>query len=392
MIDSRKLTNMITLLGAESTDVRKQVREELGRYVPEIRQILRADGQEFSPEVLYELHDLVRLDLHEKLRRGWLNWTGYPNEVKRLEAAFAYLARIDPVYANNDLGMRLQELADAFTEASLPVDIRGLNRYLFQQGRLRGATENYHHPRHSNLCYVLEKGEGLPISLVAIFMLCGARLGLRIHGVNMPGHFLARAVVDGEELLFDPFNQGRILTRREVYLLSLAPRIDVAELLKQPPTAQDIIMRVLVNLINAYYRSGAIDEYHLCGTLLADLRSGGPDGAIRRLEPQRARPVFGRGQLVRHKRYGYRGVVVDFDMRCEASDDWYFANRTQPKKDQPWYHVLVGGSDVSTYAAESNLGPDVSGREIQHPLIPMYFEKFSNGRYIRNDVPWHLYE
>ncbi len=94
------------------------------------------------------------------------------------------------------------------------------------------------------------------------------------------------------------------------------------------------------------------------------------------------------GQLVRHKRYGYRGVVVDFDMSCRADDDWYFRNRTQPDRDQPWYHVLVDGSTQITYAAESSLEPDTSCDPVQHPLIRRFFEPYDEGGYERNDEPW----
>ena len=50
---------------------------------------------------------------------------------------------------------------------------------------------------------------------------------------------------------------------------------------------------------------------------------------------------FDVGTLVRHRRYGYRGVIVAFDATCQASDQWYYSNQTQPSHDQPWYHVLV---------------------------------------------------
>ena len=66
-------------------------------------------------------------------------------------------------------------------------------------------------------------------------------------------------------------------------------------------------------------------------------------------------PKFHIGQVVEHKRYGYRGVIVDFDMACQAEDSWYEANQTQPGKDQPWYHVLVHRSNGNTYAAEESL-------------------------------------
>lgn len=99
-------------------------------------------------------------------------------------------------------------------------------------------------------------------------------------------------------------------------------------------------------------------------------------------------PLFLRGQLVMHARYGYRAVVVDFDVRCLADEEWYQGNRTQPAREQPWYHLLVNASDAATYAAESNLLPDDSGEVILHPLVAEYFEAFSAGRYIRNDRSW----
>jgi len=100
------------------------------------------------------------------------------------------------------------------------------------------------------------------------------------------------------------------------------------------------------------------------------------------------RPVFAPGQLVRHRRYGYRGVVVEGDAKCEADDEWYLKNLTQPDREQPWYHVLVDGTSTCTYAASENLVVDDSSLPIEHPLLPYFFKGFHDGRYIRNDQPW----
>ena len=100
------------------------------------------------------------------------------------------------------------------------------------------------------------------------------------------------------------------------------------------------------------------------------------------------RPVFEPGQLVRHRRYDYRGVVVARDESCQADDEWYFKNRTQPDRDQPWYHVLVDGAVACTYAASENLVADSSELPIEHPLLPHFFSGFKNGIYVRNDEPW----
>lgn len=98
--------------------------------------------------------------------------------------------------------------------------------------------------------------------------------------------------------------------------------------------------------------------------------------------------LFQPGDLVRHRRYGYRGVVAALDLRCIAPEDWYHSNQTQPKKAQPWYHVLVHGEGHSTYAAESNLAPDEEIAPIVHPLIQHLFKDFRDGRYERNETPW----
>ena len=100
------------------------------------------------------------------------------------------------------------------------------------------------------------------------------------------------------------------------------------------------------------------------------------------------RPKFAPGELVKHRKYGYRGVVVDFDPHCKASEEWYQANQTQPPKDQPWYHVLVDQANHVTYTAQENLLTDKSAEPIHHPMTSLFFSGFENGHYLRNEVPW----
>ncbi len=98
-------------------------------------------------------------------------------------------------------------------------------------------------------------------------------------------------------------------------------------------------------------------------------------------------PKFAPGDVVRHVRYHYRGVVVAHDSRCMAGENWYQSNNTQPDKEQPWYHVLVHESGSITYPAESSLELDSSGDEIIHPLLEQFFNGFEEGRYKRNKLP-----
>jgi len=92
---------------------------------------------------------------------------------------------------------------------------------------------------------------------------------------------------------------------------------------------------------------------------------------------------FNLGTVVKHRLYHYRAVVVACDPRCMAGEKWYLANKTQPDRNQPWYHVLVHNSGgLSTYVAQSNLIEDTSGEPIEHPRIPCYFQAFESGAYV----------
>ncbi|MCH6548532.1 MAG: heat shock protein HspQ [Proteobacteria bacterium] len=92
---------------------------------------------------------------------------------------------------------------------------------------------------------------------------------------------------------------------------------------------------------------------------------------------------FSIGELVQHKLFDYRGVIIDVDPRLMLSDEWYdTVARSRPPKDQPWYRVLVHDSMNETYVAERNLEADTSGAPIRHPLIETCFRSFSDGHYL----------
>ena len=47
---------------------------------------------------------------------------------------------------------------------------------------------------------------------------------------------------------------------------------------------------------------------------------------------------FSVGQLIQHRLFEYRGVVVDVDPHFLGSEDWYRQMaHSRPPKDRPWY-------------------------------------------------------
>lgn len=96
---------------------------------------------------------------------------------------------------------------------------------------------------------------------------------------------------------------------------------------------------------------------------------------------------FAVGQLVHHKKFDYRGVVIDVDPKFQGTEDWYEQMaKSRPPKDKPWYHVLVHEAGINTYVAERHLEPDPSDAPISHPALEHYFSEFRGGSYIPRAV------
>jgi heat shock protein HspQ len=96
-------------------------------------------------------------------------------------------------------------------------------------------------------------------------------------------------------------------------------------------------------------------------------------------------PRFESGQIVAHRRSGFRGVIVSVDERYQGTDEWYEqAARSRPPKDRPWYHVLVHDTMHEAYVAERNLEPVDQPEPVEHPLVWVFFDEMVDGHYVRN--------
>ena len=96
-----------------------------------------------------------------------------------------------------------------------------------------------------------------------------------------------------------------------------------------------------------------------------------------------SRARFRIGQLIHHRLFDYRGVIVDVDHEFQGTEEWYKTMaQTRPPRDRPWYHVLVHDAEHMTYVTERNLEPDLTGRPIQHPLLGNFFEELRAGLYV----------
>jgi regulator of sirC expression with transglutaminase-like and TPR domain len=89
--------------------------------------------------------------------------------------------------------------------------IESINYQLFEIEGFRGNQEDYYDPRNSFLNDVLDRKTGIPITLSVLYMEVGRRIGLKVEGVGMPGHFIVKCKHNGAEIFIDAFERGEIL-------------------------------------------------------------------------------------------------------------------------------------------------------------------------------------
>jgi regulator of sirC expression with transglutaminase-like and TPR domain len=108
----------------------------------------------------------------------------------------------------------------------------------------------------------------------------GERAGLAVVGVGLPGHFVAKAVGGGGEVLFDPFHGGRLLTPEQcgamVERVVGAPFSATPEALAAVPLGL-MVARMLNNLKGTYLRAG---EFGRAARVIGRLRQLAPGDAV----------------------------------------------------------------------------------------------------------------
>jgi regulator of sirC expression with transglutaminase-like and TPR domain len=168
-------------------------------------------------------------------------------------------------YPSLDVEATLAELAALAHElrarlrGSLGARVAALTRYLFHDLGFHGNERDYYDPRNSYLNDVLDRRTGLPITLSVVAIAIGTRAGLPVAGVGLPGHFIARAGGPGEEIYFDPFHAGRLLSKQDCEALVEkvlgAPFQATPEALAPAPVGA-IVQRMLNNLKGVYLKQG----------------------------------------------------------------------------------------------------------------------------------------
>ncbi len=182
-----------------------------------------------------------------------------PAAVPPLDEAALLIAAV-ATGSDVDAGLaRLDELAaDA---RGVGPDAAKLARHLFVDRGFAGNTLDYADPRNSFLPDVIDRRLGIPISLSVLMIEVARRIGIALHGVGMPGHFLV-GVDATPDVFFDPFHAGAALDAdgaRALFARMQGPDTAFRAGYLAPTPARQVLLRMLANLQQTYVARRAAD-------------------------------------------------------------------------------------------------------------------------------------
>ena len=271
------LPHLLKLLDDDSTVVREAVRRELAAMRADLPARIATLDHPLTEEQERILGELLAPVCREELEESWLSWKLLHTPEAQLEHALAQIAAFLGGWQArpSELSHKLEMLAAQAHEDECEGDPRRLAEFLFgghgRRPRFRGNSTSYYSADNSNLLWVIEHGLGNPISLCCIYMLVGARLGIKVEGCNFPGHFLARVTAGDGSWLVDCFNRGRFLRAEDVARHHPAANPSLSEVIEAEASPDVIIGRTLRNLDEAFARTNDLASRQVVRRLMLQM-------------------------------------------------------------------------------------------------------------------------
>ena len=155
-------------------------------------------------------------------RRRFCELAGLPDPMLDLVEASLVIAQedhpglaIDPYIAQVDAwGAAVRERLEGTRDVERIVE--SINRLLFDEEGFHGEDGDYYDPKTALVSEMLDKHAGLPITLSILYIEMCRRVGMEATGVSLPGRFLVKFSGAFGDVVVDPFDDGRVLSKIEL--------------------------------------------------------------------------------------------------------------------------------------------------------------------------------
>jgi regulator of sirC expression with transglutaminase-like and TPR domain len=257
-LSERECRALVSLLADEDPKVVHAVWEHLLELGPPALTYLREASEDPNPRTRIRARHIMARIILEDLESQFQTLAARDDESFSLEDGLFAVCRIEyPETERESFRQQLDTIAsgvrDRLASAHSPREIiETVNHYLFRELRFSGNNADYYNPDNTFMNRVLERRTGIPLSLSALYLLVTDRLGLPFKGVGLPGHFLVKYESGEPEIYVDPFNGGKLLTRKDCVQYLTGHGYYTKEEYIGTSTPRDMVIRMLRNLILIY--------------------------------------------------------------------------------------------------------------------------------------------
>lgn len=281
-MNDKELESLIKLLDDPDTEIAEHVEARLLSYGNEVIEYLESAWEQSFDALLQErIENLIHKIQYQSVKKELELW--YHGGAFDLLQGVIIINKYQ--YPDMDTQKIINQIEDIKREIWLQLvydmsaieKVKIINHVLYSIYNFTGNTTNHQDPQNSYISQVLESKKGNQISLAIIYSVIAQKLDIPIYGVNLPQHFIlayvdeTREYISEEGVLFyiNAFNKGFIFSRRDVDSFLKQLNLTPAKEFYEPCSNEDIIRRILRNLISAYQKLGYDDKVKEVEELLA---------------------------------------------------------------------------------------------------------------------------
>ena len=260
-LNEKELKALVSLLEDEDYEIIKHVEDKIISIGNDVIPFLEKEWEgSFNPSVQKKIEELIHLLQFDYLKVRLQKWV---NEGAKdlLEGAWIVATY---QYPDLELDFLRKEIEQLYYEVWLDFkpdlhaydQVKLINNAIFEKLRFKANTKNFHSPGNSMINVVLKTRRGNPISLCIIYILIAQKLDLPVYGVNLPNLFICSYKTDNKQFYINAFNKGLIFSRSDIKNYVQQLHLNPMDIFFEPCSNQDIVKRVLRNLIISFEKLG----------------------------------------------------------------------------------------------------------------------------------------
>lgn len=172
---------------------------------------------------------------------------------------------------------RYAELLEAGAQNNVQTQLAALKHIISDKHAYIGDIQTFDDIQNANLIRVIDRAMGISISLAILYIDVAEHLNWHVVGLDIPGHYMCRIEKAGERIIFDPFDECRVLGAPEIRQRLKETIGEDAELSAEyfePQTKRTILIGLQNNI---KYRQITVEDYKGALEVVETMRIIDPD-------------------------------------------------------------------------------------------------------------------